>query len=155
LDALKRAVTRETLIDPATERRTTMSNVKTVQEIYGAFGRGDVPAILERLSEAIEWEQGGNANDIPWLQPRRGRAGVQEFFGSLQQLDFPKFEPKAFAETGNLVVALVDVELVVKKTGKKVVENDEVHLWWFDSAGRITRFRHRVDTLAQHRALQP
>ena len=26
-----------------------MSNVDTVQEIYAAFGRGDVPAILEHL----------------------------------------------------------------------------------------------------------
>ena len=35
-----------------------MSNVHTVQEIYAAFGRGDVPAILSRLSESVEWEYG-------------------------------------------------------------------------------------------------
>jgi hypothetical protein len=34
----------------------------------------------------------------------------------------------------------------VKKTGKKVTEEDEVHIWHFNDAGKITRFRHCVDT---------
>ena len=33
-----------------------MSNTDTVREIYEAFGRGDVAAILDRLDDAVEWE---------------------------------------------------------------------------------------------------
>ena len=33
-----------------------MSNLQTVQEIYGAFGKGDVPAILSKLADNIEWD---------------------------------------------------------------------------------------------------
>ena len=33
-----------------------MSNVDTVKEMYEAFGRGDVPAIIEKLDENVEWD---------------------------------------------------------------------------------------------------
>ena len=34
-----------------------MDNVKTVQLIYEAFGRGDVPRILEQLSDDVACDQ--------------------------------------------------------------------------------------------------
>jgi ketosteroid isomerase-like protein len=33
-----------------------VSNLATVQSIYEAFGKGDIPAILEVLADDIEWE---------------------------------------------------------------------------------------------------
>jgi ketosteroid isomerase-like protein len=42
-----------------------LSNTHTVQQIYEAFGRGDVPGILDKLDDSIEWETPG---------PRAGRA---------------------------------------------------------------------------------
>ncbi len=33
-----------------------MGNIETVQQIYEAFARGDVAAILDKLDEAVEWE---------------------------------------------------------------------------------------------------
>jgi hypothetical protein len=45
-----------------------------------------------------------------------------------------------------LVVALIEAEAVVKKTGRRIVESPEVHLWHFDAQGRVVRFRHAVDT---------
>ena len=32
-------------------------NVETVNKIYVAFGNGDIPAILECLSENVQWEK--------------------------------------------------------------------------------------------------
>lgn len=123
-----------------------MDNLKTIEEIYTAFGRGDIPAILGRLAEGVEWEYGTAPNGVPWLQPRRGRGEVAAFFESLRLLDIRKFAPKTLIEGRGVVVALIDVELTVKKTGKPIVEEDEVHLWHFDAEGRVIRFRHRVDT---------
>ena len=40
-----------------------MAQVDTAQQIYQAFGRGDVPAILERLADNVEWEYGLNSTD--------------------------------------------------------------------------------------------
>jgi hypothetical protein len=64
----------------------------------------------------------------------------------LGALEIQKFQPKTLMESGNVVVALIDVALVVKATGRSIVEEDEVHVWQFDSQGRVTRFCHRVDT---------
>jgi uncharacterized protein len=33
-----------------------MSNIETVKGVYEAFGRGDIPAILEVIADDIEWE---------------------------------------------------------------------------------------------------
>lgn len=123
-----------------------MSSVGTVQGIYEAFGREDVAAILAKLASDVEWEYGVNSTDVPWLQPRRGRDEVAGFFQALAALDFHKFQPTALLESGDLVVALINLEATVKTTGRRVVEEDEVHLWRFNAAGEVARFRHRADT---------
>lgn len=130
-----------------------MGNLGTVQQIYAAFGRGDIPAILEHLDESVEWEYGANSTDVPWLQPRRGREGAGAFFVSLGEIDIHKFEVKGLLEgEGGLVVAIFDIDFTVKTTGKQVAEEDEVHLWYFNELGKAVRFRHRADTHQQQMA---
>ena len=86
-----------------------MGNAKTVQDIYAAFGAGDVPAILSKLSSDVKWEYGQGPNDVPWLQPRRGRDAVGGFFECLGGADCHKFETKQLIEGGGFVVAILDV----------------------------------------------
>ena len=132
-----------------------MSNVAAVQDIYEAFGKGDVPRILGHISEDVAWEYGAGTNDVPWLQSRRGREGAGEFLASLADLRFEQFQPKTFLESGNLVVVLLDVAATVVSTGGRIEEQDQVHLWNFDRNGQVERFRHRVDTLQHQRACRP
>ncbi|MFN3326268.1 MAG: hypothetical protein ACK5AZ_22460 [Bryobacteraceae bacterium] len=54
----------------------------TVQEIYAAFGRGDVAAMLGHMAGTVEWEYGVNSTAVPWLSPRRGRPDVSEFYAA-------------------------------------------------------------------------
>jgi ketosteroid isomerase-like protein len=122
------------------------ANSNTVREMYEAFGRGDIPVILAKLDENVEWEYGVAPHEVPWLQPRRGRKGAGEFFESLAAVEFHSFVPKAILEGENVVVALVDLSFTVKNTGKKVVEEDETHVWRFNAAGKVVRFRHCADT---------
>jgi ketosteroid isomerase-like protein len=130
-----------------------MSNAKTVQDIYGAFGAGDIPAILSKLADDVDWEYGQSKNDVPWLQPRRGRNAVGGFFEAIGAgLEFHKFVPKQIIDGGDTVVALVDIEVTVKATGKRITEEDEIHLWRFGPDGKVARFRHGVDTHAHHLA---
>ena len=129
-----------------------MSNLATVQGIYAAFGRGDIPAILAALADDVEWEYGVNSTDVPWLQPRRGRDAVLGFFQSLATVEIHQFVPSACFESGGTVVALCQFEATVKATGKRIAEVDEVHVWHFDAAGKVARFRHRIDTHHQHLA---
>lgn len=131
-----------------------MDNLTTTQAIYAAFGRGDIPAILATLSDDVEWEYGATRNDAPWLKRGRGRDGAGSFFASLAGMDIHRFGVNSILAGDNVTVALVNIEFTVKATGKRVVEEDEVHIWHFDKQGKVARFRHRVDTLAHHLACQ-
>ena len=129
-----------------------MSNLKTIQEMYEAFGRGDIPTILSKLSNTIEWEYGGADTNVPWLKPRHGTEGAAAFFDSLAELEFHKFVPTHFFEAENVVVVLLDVEFKVKKNGESVAEKDQTHVWRFDAQGKVTGFRHGADTHKHHLA---
>jgi uncharacterized protein len=131
-----------------------MTNVQTVRSMYDSFGKQNIPAILECLADDVEWEYAYPDTPVPWLKPRRGRHGAGEFFQSLAALDFKRFEVKSVVADGNLVIAIVSLDAVVRATGKHIVEMDEVHLWHFDDRGRVNRFRHVADTLQHASALK-
>src|SRR5687768_13367542 len=108
-----------------------MQTAEVVQQMYEAFGRGDVPGILEHLAEDVEWEYGLVSTKVPWLQRLRGRADVPRFFEALQRLEFNRFEPHTILASEDVVVVLVNLDATVKSTGKLIQEEDEVHIWWF------------------------
>jgi ketosteroid isomerase-like protein len=127
------------------------NNIEVVARIYEAFGRGDVPAILEQLSDEVAWESWSDNTaqraGVPWMQPRPGKAAVQEFFASLASLEFHEFTVVSIVGSGSQVAA----EIVVDATpaGGTRFRDEEVHLWNFDDASKVTRFRHYLDT-AKH-----
>src|SRR5574341_887733 len=88
-----------------------MSNIDTVKQMYKAFGRGDIPAILDKLDDNVEWDtETAPPGGVPWLEPRHGKANIPAFFESLAPLEFTRFEPHTFFETGDKVFALVAIE---------------------------------------------
>ncbi|MCA9288632.1 MAG: nuclear transport factor 2 family protein [Phycisphaerales bacterium] len=129
-----------------------MTNLETVQSLYAAFGRGDVPAILSRLAQDVRWEYSSVTSDAPWLTPRTGRDGAAEFFEALSAIEITRFEPRDFLAGDRVVVVLLDIEFTVRKTGKRVVEPDEIHVWRFNERGEVSHFRHGADTHAHHLA---
>jgi ketosteroid isomerase-like protein len=130
-----------------------MNHVETVREMYEAFSRGDVETILGHISDQVDWEYGTSTPDVPWLERRRGRQGAAEFFKSLSGVDFHVFNPKAIIAHDNTVVVLLDLDATVKATGRRIVEEDQVHIWHFDEDGKVSRFRHRADTLMHWKAV--
>ena len=128
-----------------------MSNLETLQQSYEAFGRGDIPAILEGFAEDIRWEHHPTGNtaqdqDVPYMRPRRGREAAAGFFQDIDaDFEMNSFSPNAFLEGDGLVAAVIDYDLTVKATGKRV-RDEEIHLWEFGSDGKITAFRHFLDT---------
>ncbi len=83
-----------------------MSNIDTVNEMYGASGSGDIPAIIDKLDPNVEWDVEIPTPGVPWLQPRRGAANVPAFFESLAPISFQRFEPHTFFADGNKVLRL-------------------------------------------------
>ena len=131
-----------------------MTNVETVQAIYEAFGKGDVAAILERMADDVEWEQWegehtGQDGGVPWLARRSGIGGVVGFFEAVAaNIEFHSFEPTNILEGGNQVAVTIRFDATAKQTGERFQE-EEIHLWTFDDAGRVSGLRHYVDT-AKH-----
>lgn len=125
-------------------------NIETVKSIYEAFGRGDVPAILEALHPDVEWEFAASphAVTIPWLVPGRGKDAVARFFATVgENLRFESFEIIAVMGEGEWVVGLASLAAVHTGTGKRLVERCEPHVWRFDREGRVIAMRHGADTL--------
>ena len=83
-------------------------NTKVVQDAYAAFGRGDIPALLNNLADEIVWiAVYGTGPHVPTSGERHGKAAVAEFFQQVAaNVNFSRFEPKEFIATGDKVVAL-------------------------------------------------
>ena len=126
-----------------------MSNLDTVKEIYAAFGRGDVAAIIDRLAEDVEWETQTPVDGVPWLEPRRGKANIAGFFEALAPLQITRFEPHAFFESGDKVFVLIALEAT--RGGKSYSIPNNGHLWQFNPAGEVVRYDHVTDTATHWR----
>ena len=128
-------------------------NVQTVTELYEAFGRGDIPAIIDKLRDDVEWERGASPNGVPWLEPGRGKDHVMAFFGAVaEHLDIKRFEPTGMAVGDGVVIAFIELDTLVTETGRSFSESPELHCWWFDEDGKVAAFRHFVDAPKQQAA---
>lgn len=127
-------------------------NLKTVQAIYEAFQRGDIAGILARISPDVVWDgwpdNRAQQAGVPWLQCRKGRDGVAEFFRAVEKMKFHTFQVRNLLSGGNQVAAEVGVDIELVPSGVRYTD-EEIHLWNFDASGEVVRFRHYIDT-AKH-----
>jgi ketosteroid isomerase-like protein len=122
------------------------SNVDVVQRTYDAVDRGDIPAVLELLTDDVEWTLQGPST-IPFAGTRHGRDGVAEFFTLLgQNLQFQVFEPYLFLNEGDTVVALGRERSQSPSTGGTVVQ-EWAHVYTLRD-GKIATFQAFEDTAA-------
>ena len=130
---------------------TTVDNAAVVAEVYDAFGRGDVAAVLDRLDDDVAWDEWADNSaqraGAAHLQARRGRDDVAGFFRLIAgwtPLDFAVLD---LIGTGRQVVA--EVRAAFQLPGGGRFADEELHLWTFGPDGRVVRFRHYCDT-AKH-----
>jgi uncharacterized protein len=134
---------------------STRSNGLTIAELYGAFGRGDLPAVLDMLADDVSWDADWADNyaqrdgGLDHFRPRRGPAGAAEFFAVLAEYTFNDFQVQAIISDDQYVVARVAIDVSLPGGGR--VRDEELHLWTFDAAGKIVALRHYIDT-AKHLA---
>ena len=122
-------------------------NIRTVQEIYAAFGRGDVPAIVERIAE--DMRHFGIASDRPvgpWHMQITKKPDVPKFFQALaESADFTRFEPRDFAASGDHVYCTIGFDAVLKKNGKTLTQDRGVHRFTFKN-GKVVEWFGTEDT---------
>jgi ketosteroid isomerase-like protein len=127
-----------------------MNNEQTVREVYAAFQRGDVPAILARVADDVDWRNDGVASrECPWNGDFSGKSKLPGFFAALaSELDFKVFDVKKMVTSGDSVAVWLRIESVARKTGRPL-QNDGVHFWAFNDRGQIAQYRHFNDTAAE------
>ena len=128
----------------------------TITKIYDAFGRGDVPAILECLADDVAWEawadNSAQSRGVPWLRPRKGRAGAAEFFQYVgTQMEVLDFRVLSMMAGPNQVAVEFVIEAKIASTGGHY-RDEEMHLWTFNEQGKVVRLRHYTDTAKHIRA---
>jgi ketosteroid isomerase-like protein len=126
---------------------TEQDNVQVVQQAFAAFGRGDIPAVLNMLTEDIEWRAPGPSDIVPWAGTFRGQAQVGQFFMALgTTVDFQKFEPQEYIAQRDRVVVLGQSEETLKANGR-VVKPDWVMVFRLRD-GKIADYQYLDDTAA-------
>ena len=123
----------------------TETNQSLIQAIYEAFGRGDVAFIAARVRPDARWDFNVTASDVPWHVPVTGSAEVPRFLAAFQEnVKLEAFEPRQFIAEGEEVIAHVRIAYTVKRTGRRV-EEEQLH-WWTVRDGKIQRLKHFEDT---------
>jgi ketosteroid isomerase-like protein len=123
-------------------------NIETVQQIYAAYGRGDMKFILDQIDDEVTWGiESVAAGEVPAHGIQRGKAGITKFFAAwAETADFQTFNPHDFIAAGDHVFNHLQYDLTVKATGK-AVKNFSMQHWTFKN-GKIIRWRGYEDTAA-------
>ena len=113
----------------------------TVKGIYAAFGRGDVPAILETLDEDVDWRV---PETLPHGGSFTGRDEVGAFFQGIgEHWDGIQVDVEHVVGDGALVVAVAHIHGRLRATGDETGYRS-AHVWTVDN-GVPVRFAEYVD----------
>lgn len=120
-------------------------NIITVTAVYEAFVRGDVAAVLEAVSERVNWAEDTASTIAPWYGVRRGKAGVAGFFEAFaSEMDVEEFTPLSFAANETDVLTVVRLRVRVRATGRAATMN--LHHYFRFRDGKIVYYRGSEDT---------
>jgi len=121
-------------------------NIDVVQDVYEKFKGGDIKALLNLLSDDIEWQL-PEIENVPFAGKRRGHEQMGQFFASLVDTqEVQHFAPREFIADGDRVVALGHYAWRVKSTGREF-GGDFAHVFTL-SNGKVIRFHEYMDTAA-------
>jgi ketosteroid isomerase-like protein len=121
------------------------ANIKTITAVYEAFGRGDVAAILDAVTDDVDWAAEAASTAAPWYGPRRGRDAVAAFFSDFgSTMEVEDFTPVSIAANEIDVLTVVRFRARSRANGQ-VAEMDLHHYFKFRD-GKIAYYRGTEDT---------
>ena len=121
------------------------TNLELVQDVYAAFGRGDMQALMDALHPDVTWGMIGRPQDVPMAGIRNGKAGVGEFFKILHEVQqLRDFAPQKFVATDDTVCVIGHTKWTMNNNGV-AGENDWVHVLTLKD-GKIIKYRGHQDT---------
>ena len=126
-------------------------NSEIVRGIYAAFGRGDIPAVMQAMAPDVRWTE---AEGFPHGGTYRGPDAVLHNVIMNLGSEWETFSasPEQFVADGDTVVSLGRYSGVYKATGKSF-SAPFAHVWTM-RAGKIAAFHQHTDTAAVQRTLR-
>jgi ketosteroid isomerase-like protein len=124
----------------------TMQGARVVSAVYEAFGRGDVPGVLEHLDTAVEWRLAEGHPYSPDGDSWVGHNAVVENFFARAGADWEHFAVavRDVHDAGEVVVAEVRYSGTFGAT-RRLLDAQGCHVWRVQG-GKVTRFQQYVDT---------
>ena len=118
-------------------------------------GAGDVQAILDRVTDDVDWSTDAAIASAPWYGPKNGKDELVSFFQGIAATGpVTEFTPLAFAsnDDGDVMV-FIRYAFTVTATGKHVAMN--MHHYWKFRDGKACYVRSSEDTAQVTAALAP
>ena len=122
----------------------TKSNLKLVQEIYGHFNTGNIPAVFEMLTDNVKYLIPGSP-DIPYAGTFNGKQEVGDFYKTLNDtLQYTSFDINSFTPDGDKVIVQGAFGGIAKPT-EKDFQTDWIMIWTF-ADGKIKQHQTFLDS---------
>ena len=121
-------------------------NTALIQKLYDAFAQDDIQAILDNLTDDVEWTLEG-PSIIPFAGKRKGPSQVLGFFQALASTQQNmKLTTERWVAQGDTVATLSRYSGTVKATGKSF--DTPVGHFFTIRNGKISGFVDLLDTAA-------
>lgn len=122
-------------------------NIEIVRDIYRAFASGDMPAILQHISEDLHgFGVVSERTLLPWHMQISRKADVPKFFQAIAAAaEFTRYEPRDFAAGGDHVYSTVSFDGTFKHNGKTFSQDNVMHRFTFKD-GKVVEWRGTEDS---------
>lgn len=129
------------------------ANIKVITEVYEAFGRGDVAAILDAVTDDVDWAADAASSSAPWYGVRHGKDAVAAFFSDFgSTIEVEEFTPVSIAANDTDVLTVVRFRARSRGTGR--AEEMNLHHYFKFRDGKIAYYRGSEDTAQTEAVLQ-
>jgi hypothetical protein len=121
------------------------NDVSKIRELYAAFARRDVPAVLAAMDPQIEWNEAENfpyADCNPYIGPQAVAEGVFARLGA--DWDARTLDIRQILDAGDHIVVTGRYRATRKTTGR-AINAQFVHVWTIRN-GKIANFQQFTDT---------
>ena len=127
-------------------------NKKTVEGMYEAFGRGDIPFVIGALDPDVEWWEAENfiyADKNPYVGPQAVLEGVFARIGG--EWEWFTVTPLEVLDAGDSVVGRGYYAGKYRQTGREV-RAQFAHVFGFRN-GKVVKFQQYTDTAQFQKAV--
>ena len=121
------------------------TNVEFIEDLFAAFGRGDIGYVIDAHADNVVVESPvSRTSTLPWAGMRTGRQQLVEYFETMATHVRPEaFHDVVFTASGGRVVVEGRNSGTVVATGERY-DHDWVMVFTIQY-GKVARFRHFYD----------